>query len=288
VSQLKSKLRQAQAKQKRAIDNHNRKVREHNRKVKRAVDDYNRAVRSYNAQVRANRQRLKSELTRLQTRSTPTRLSSFRSSSQVLYRSFTRVETRIEAAGPDVWQERFLDLSEREAANSIAVVNALEGDLGSDTELEQTRLDDSTLGDELIAISPDLDRRWRGALFALDSRNPDAARHFCASSREIFTQFLEICAPDVEVLSAFPKCELTERGRPTRRSKIRLLLARRGAAVEEFEAFVEHDVENIMDLFRVFNDGTHGSAGRFSLGQLRSVKRRVEDGILFLANLMTP
>ena len=51
-------LRQAEQKQRQAVNDYNRKVRAHNQKVHQAVDNYNREVRAYNARVRANRQRL--------------------------------------------------------------------------------------------------------------------------------------------------------------------------------------------------------------------------------------
>ena len=285
VSQLKSKLRQAQAKQKKAIDNYNRAVRERNRKVRRSVDDYNRAARAHNAKVRANRQRLARELARLSSTTSSYPLTRIRASSQTLHRSFTHVETLAEAGAPSSTRDRFLDLSEKETANSLAVLNALESPESEPAGEQPKDLGQTAVIDELSTISPDLDKRWRGALFALDPRNPDAARHFCTSAREVFTQFLDLCAPDAEVAAASPTCDRTPEGRPTRRARIHLLLTRQKMAGAEFEEFVEQDVENILHLFRVFNDGTHGSAGKFSLRQLTSVKQRVEDGILFLASL---
>jgi hypothetical protein len=102
----------------------------------------------------------------------------------------------------------------------------------------------------------------------------------------VFTSFLELNAPDDEVLRAFPECDMAPDGRPTRRTRIRTLLARQSMMEEEFEEFVDKDVENVIDLFRAFNDGTHGTAGKYSFGQLKAMKTRVEEGILFLANLV--
>lgn len=286
LSQLKSMLREAERKQKQAINDFNRAVREVNRKNKQAIDNYNRDVRVHNARVRASRQRLASELARLRSQSTSTRLTTFSQSSRTLHQRFTSVELRVDSAAPNAWHDRFLDLSERETANSFVVLNALEGDTNPVDGIEG-RLADTIVNRELAVVSEDLDRRWRGALFALDPKNPDAARHFCTSAREVFTTFLELCAPDAEVLSRFPHCDRQENGRPTRRSRIRLLLSKKNAAIDAFEVFIDHDIENIMDLFKVFNDGTHGAAGRFSDLQLRSVKRRVEDGILYLSSLVT-
>lgn len=285
VSQLKSKVRQAQAKQKKAIDDYYRAAREDNPKAKRAVGNNNQVVTTHNANVRANRQRLAREISRLGNTISPARLSRIRSSSEVLYHTFTRVEVRAELAAQSEHGDRFLDLSERETVNSLAVLNALTGQDSEPGEEGSGDLGDTAVTDELQTISPDLDKGWRGALYALDPSNPDAARHFCTSAREVFTRFLDLCAPDADVLTATPASARTSDGRPTRRERIKLLLARQKMSALEFEEFVEQDVENILDLFRVFDDGTDGSAGRLSLHQLRSVKKRVEDGILFLASL---
>ena len=40
---------------------------------------------------------------------------------------------------------------------------------------------------------------------------------------------------------------------------------------EELEAFVEADMKNVVDLFQVFNKGTHGSAGTFTRSQLQAI-----------------
>lgn len=55
----------------------------------------------------------------------------------------------------------------------------------------------------------------------------------------------------------------------------------------DLETFVEDDLENVIELFREFNDGTHGGAGRFDLRQLGSIKKRVEDAILFVYRIVT-
>lgn len=157
----------------------------------------------------------------------------------------------------------------------------------SDTEQPSDDLQNTMLVEELRKISHDLDSRWQGAVYALNPHNPDAARHFCTSAREIISQILELKAPDVNVISSMPSCDRNEQGKPTRRAKLKFLLTQKGMIEEPFEEFVEQDMENIVQLFRVFNDGTHGSAGTFSFQQLNSIKKRVEDGIIFLAEVVT-
>jgi len=302
-SQYNTMVRQAQNQRRRAINKYNQEVRQHNQKVKQAtnklnqevrrhnqkvsqnVNKYNQEVRAYNSRIRANQQRIKNELSRLSRQSKKTQHVVFRTSVDTLQETYTRLEQRFEAQNLDPSYNRALDLSEREAANNLEVMNSL---LGAEAESEQPtdELTDATLTDELRKISKDLDDRWRGAVFALNVRNPDAARHFCTSAREVFSQILEIKAPDTDVISLMPECERTDQGKPTRRAKIKFFLYAKGMTDETFEEFVEQDMENIIELFRVFNDGTHGSAGKFNLHQLSAIKKRVEDGILFLSQLV--
>src|SRR3954462_12122355 len=141
------------------------------------------------------------------------------------------------------------------------------------------RPNEALLDDELSSLSQDLDRRWRGALFALSPRNPDAARHFCTSSREVLVQMIDLRAPDAEVRRANPQCQTTDDGRVLRREKIGYLLGAYGDDRASLGDFIDADVNDVMKLFRTFNDGTHGDAGAFDLSTLRAIKTRVEGAI---------
>lgn len=288
VRQLQSKLRQAANKQKQAIDRYNREVRAHNQRVranqqkrKRAIDDHNRAVRNHNAKVRSNRQNLEEELRKLKrlASSPPQRVTV---SAQRVHTAFVRVEQR-RAAGA-VYPEELYALFEGEAGNSLRAANAIDGGEAAEAAEVQT-LQATSLGGELEAFSPDLARRWGGALFALNPQNPDAARHFCTSARECIVTALDIAAPDDLVKRELESCEYTDDGRLKRRSKLKYLLVRKGVIDSTVEDFVNADVEDILRLFRVFNDGTHGAAGRFDMNDLVVVKQRAESGIRFLYEL---
>ena len=177
-----------------------------------------------------------------------------------------------------------LELSEKEDANSLDVMNALLADesAGADDDPE---LRATSIGTELEGISEDLHSRWRGALFALHPQNPDASRHFCSSAREILTGIIDRALPDDTVKSADPTCALTSDGRVTRRAKIEFALASKGTGNGPLADFVHQNVDNVLELFRVFNDGAHGSAGRFDLSRLAAIKRRAEDSIKFLLSV---
>ncbi|MCT8124704.1 hypothetical protein H1D31_01460 [Alishewanella sp. BS5-314] len=266
ISQLRSKLRQIESKQ------------------RQAMNKYNNAVRQHNARLRANRQRIINELNRLQSRTT-VRYQVLHTSTVSLNRSYQSLEKREQEFENIPFGNQFLDLSEKENANSLSVSNALESDepqtnAGNDGDLVST-----SITDELSEISPDLDSRWKGALFSLSPMNPDASRHFCTSAREIFIQILDHFAPDTDVLTRFPQCEKTDKGQPTRRWKIKHILVNSGIVSEEAVEFVDEDITNVLQLFRVFNDGTHGSAGRFEFSQLRAIKERVESGIVYLTTI---
>ncbi|MGR3970169.1 pPIWI-associating nuclease domain-containing protein [Shewanella sp. 1180_01] len=284
ISQLQSKLRQIESNQRQAINKYNQEVRKHNQNIKNAVNKYNSAVGQHNVRVRANRQRIINELNRLQSRTT-VRYQVLHTSTVSLNRSYQSLEKREQEFENIPFGNQFLDLSEKENANSLAVSNAMESDepqtnAGNDGDLISTYITG-----ELIEISLDLDSRWKGALFSLSPMNPDASRHFCTSAREIFIQILDHFAPDTDVLTRFPQCEKTDKGQPTRRWKIKHILVNSGIVSEEAVEFVDEDITNVLQLFRVFNDGTHGSAGRFEFSQLRAIKERVESGIVYLTTI---
>ena len=284
ASQFRSILRQAEAKQRQAIHRYNSEVRRHNSEQKRKVDELNRVIRRYNSAVsaynsrrRTNYNRLKTELRRLANQPVTVRYTSLRRSSLQL----TSAYEQLDEGGADPFLS---DLAEREAANSVSVLNVLLGDEehapGSAEDLSTTRITELLTG-----FSEDLTMRWSGAIYALNPANPDAARHFCSSAREIIAEIINLEAPDEEVLARFPKCPTTDRGTPTRRAKVHFCLDRNGLANVYLESFVESNIKDLSILFSDLNAGTHGEAGKYSLEQLVAIKGRVEDAIHFICEI---
>ena len=275
-------IRQAQQKQQQAIRKVNSAIDQYNRDVKRLVNDYNRDVRAHNSRVRANRARLQSELRRLN--SSPTVTVRYTTSTRVartVEQRFTGIESAVENgrwADPD----NLLDLAEAEAADSVASLNRL---LSADDEAA-AQLQATTLTNELSDISPELQDRWSGALFALNPSNPDAARHFCTSAREMLTAILDTEAPDATVIAAEPNYIKTPNGGVSRRAKIHYCLGRSGNAVTEMVEFVDADIDGVIALFDDFNHGTHGAAGRFPMTELVVLKERVEKVVQFIHRLV--
>lgn len=302
-------LREAARKQKQAIDNYNRQVQTHNReldnrrraqvdainkynqevykqnqKVVTAINQHNRNVAIHNQRVHSNQQRLAFEIRRLSQRTISPQYTNYHLSVQSLSRSYERLNQDYETHNRDENFTAIVELSEREAANNVGVLNRLLDDTDVSQEVEADD-DDSNLGNELKTLSLDLDSRWAGAVFSLNPRNPDAARHFCTSAREIIATILDIKAPNETVKAQLPQCAFTPQGTPTRRSKIRFILSTNSLQDAYLEDFVDQDIQNVVDLFDVFNSATHGSAGTFNLQQLKAVRKRVEDAIHFLFRL---
>lgn len=276
TSQLKSKLRQAEQKQRRAINDYNQAVRKYNSQVKKTVDAYNRFVRDYNSTVRKNKQIITRETRKLNTSSHSTYTVSVRTMQQ----HYVDVNSTYTEGYPVTSeQDEILDLIESEQANSIITANVIEND-----ELPEENTEDREIGDKLHMVSEDLDNRWKGAVYALNPNNPDAARHFCTSAREIFTEFIEMKAPDEDVFRFNPGCERTSRGNATRKEKIKYMMRNKSMEPCVID-FADADITNILELFHVLSDGTHGAAGKYAFSKLLQVKKRVEQGISFLCTI---
>lgn len=272
TSQLKSQLRRLESKQKAAINNYNRAVR-----------NYNSQVRKVNSELRRSQQKIKSELNKLN--SGLKKNTTYTISVRNLNDSYQMVSSNYETLTyANSQQEELYNLIEQENANSLVVANSLEND--EEQYDIDVSLNDSIIGNKLRLLSSDLNDRWNGALFSLNPKDPDATRHFCTSSREIFTDIFDNYAHDEDVFSMIPNCEKTERGNATRRYKIKYFLNKKGIELEGATEFIDNDIENILELYHILSDGTHGNAGKYTFAQLKAVKKRVEDGILFLCNIV--
>ena len=285
TSQLKSKLRQAERKTQQAINQYNSAVRKYNTEVRKfnrelnqAISNYNSAVRKHNSQVQHNRQVINREISKLKATST-TRVQ-YSSSVTAMHNSYGRVVDYYDE-GVEITpeQEHILDLVEQEQANSLIATNRLFGD--QPDQQTEDEIADIAISDKLSLVSEDLMNRWKGAVYALNPQNPDAARHFCTSAREIFTEFIELKAPDAAVFQFNPNASKTDRGNATRKEKIKYMMHEKRLD-DSVTDFADADITNILALFHVLSDGTHGAAGRYKFSALVQVKRRVEQGINFL------
>lgn len=318
-AQARAAAQRAQRERQRAVDNYNREVRKHNASVKKSVDDYNRQareynrqadrhnasvkkaiaernreVRNYNSKVRSHnrdvenqRQRLRNEVARMNRRASgETRFVSYRVSTEDFAQHYIQLDDYLTADPRSAINQRFLHLTSDEAANSVYLANALTGDGAPEDDPTQAELQAPSMVDELSVFGVDLVERWTGALYALSPANPDAARHFCTSAREVLTSIIDSSAPDDQV-KLERDCELTDRGKVTRRSKVSFLLRRIGITNTLMTGVVAKDMDNVLTLFRTFNDGTHGHAGRFTITELSAIRTRVEAAIAFVHEIVT-
>ena len=283
-SQFRSKLRQAEATQrqsvqkaKRAVRQYNNKVRQYNAARKQVIDAHNREARAYNARVRANRARLQSARQRLSQQTVSARYTSLHQSVSKLYAAYERLDNS--DADP-----LLSDLAEQDTANSVTVFNSLIADIDY-PQVSNGKLASTKISESLASISTDLNDRWSGALFTLDPRNRDAARHFCISTREIIADILNAKAPDADVFAWSRDCQITDQGTPTRRAKILYCMERHGVYNDDLERFIDANIKDLTVLFDDLNAGSHGPAGRFSLPQLVAIKTRVEDAIGFICEI---
>lgn len=264
-------MRQAQRKFERDMKS------EINKATRKIENDVNHELRKYNSKVRHNQQLITRELNKLQSHATVR--STYTVSLSAMHQNYTDIGNIYDDSIVTPRQEQILDLIEQEQANSLITANAIQNDGFSSENIE-----DVEIGNKLLNVSEDLNNRWRGAVFAMSPQNPDAARHFCTSAREIFTEFIELKAPDTKVFEFNPNCEKTDRGNATRREKIKYMMRNTDIHSSVID-FAEADITNILELFHVLSDGTHGTAGRYEFQKLVQVKKRVEQGINFLCEI---
>lgn len=270
------------------ISDYNAAVRKHNQQVKSSVNTYNREVRRFNAAQEQKRVKLNQAIRAFNNSKYTVRTATtyfYRESVETLERNYSSLNDFNESNSyySEANQKLFEDYPTQETDNSVQLYNSLYGvDVGD--YIEPSELQKSYIASKLAELSPDISNRWEGALFSLNPNNPDAGRHFCTSVREVFTQVIDIKAPDYLVESYFTHCEMHQ-GKPNRRFKIKYILSQRSIQSEQLEKFVDSDVEDLLSLFRTLNDGTHGNAGKFDIQQLLKLKKRVEDSIDFITNL---
>jgi len=127
---------------------------------------------------------------------------------------------------------------------------------------------------------PDLVEMLQGSRAAFAQRRPDRVRHFITSLRELFTHVIHRLAPD-DNIKAWSTCnDDYDKGRPTRRARLRYIC--RGIVSPEFEEFVAKDVTAMLELVGLLQGGTHAVKSNYSEAQLRVLQVRVESLLRYL------
>lgn len=203
----------------------------------------------------------------------------FSRSYQNLFESFENDQTRILAFRPSL-----VRMPSVEYYNGAVLTHSV-----SSAELDE--FDNSDVASEteevleylLSRLDPNLVQLLHGARQTLTSTNPDRIRHFSASLRELLTHILHMLAPDDEIREWSISPRDFEKGRPTRRARLRYIC--REIDHEPFDEFVNKDIEAVLEFFQLFHQGTHRIAARFTNRQLKALQMRVESAMRFLVEI---
>ncbi|MCP4552895.1 MAG: hypothetical protein GY834_12830 [Bacteroidetes bacterium] len=114
-----------------------------------------------------------------------------------------------------------------------------------------------------------------GAEQSFASRNPDKVRHTITSLRELITQILHVCAPDDDIKETYPDAKYYDKGKPTRRTRIRYILSRKYSNTSLAE-IIEKDIAAILELFKLYQAGTHKVISSLNDDELLFILKRTK------------
>jgi|GEM_PF-1530525 len=202
-----------------------------------------------------------------------------------LYKSFQASNNVILSLPPIV---SWFPTVEYFTGSDLLEVISVEEEIGLKDDRKQRREEilletEGALRSQLLLIEPGLVQLWEGAVYSLDSENPDRARHLATSLRELFTHVLHLLAPDAEVQKWSTKPEHYHENRPTR--KARLLYICRNINSGPFSGFVEKDIDVVLEFVQLFQRGTHEILIPYTPDQLLALKVRMEGVIRFLIEI---
>ncbi len=253
----------------------NNQLKQAERKAKQSINNYNRELRNYNSNIRNARNKINIELNKLKRVNNSTK---YYITSHSIHNLYIQIKESYEYGNIDA--KLYSDI-EKENENNLELANVVLNN--EEVDNSNINLDQSEISDILLNISPDLKSRWEGALYSLNPNNPEAARHFCTSTREILKVLIDDGINNEEVLKDNPNCEKSPNGRtPSRRSKVIYAMKKKGLSNDLITEFAITDIESTIGLINELSDGTHGSANKYTINQLKSFKRRFEDGIHFI------
>lgn len=124
---------------------------------------------------------------------------------------------------------------------------------------------------------------WKGAVETLNSKNPDKARQFITSIRELFTHLFQKLASDKDIKEWTEDPTLFYQGRPKRMT--RLLYILRNINDKLFADFIKKDIETTISLIDLFQKGTHSISCGFSEYQLIAIKSKSESTLKYLLEI---
>ena len=114
-----------------------------------------------------------------------------------------------------------------------------------------------------------------GAKQSFESKNPDKVRHTITSLRELITQILHECAPDEDIKKLYNDPNCYENGKPTRRVRIKYILSKKYSNVT-LATFIDKDITAILELFNLYQEGTHKVISSLKDEELLLILKRTE------------
>jgi hypothetical protein len=206
----------------------------------------------------------------------------FKSSGKVLVAGNHFLRSSFEDGAADMVAEipsevfRVLDLDTAFPGGAQEVVEKERADLAVKTcdELESFL---SNLNPQLVAL-------LQGArAAAVNSLNPDTARHLCISLRELLGHALRQMAPDAQVKAWSQDPTHFNDGRPTRNARIQYLYS--PVSQPALRQFIDADIRAAIALFDVLNKGTHVANLGADAAALAVLLNRAEGILLLLLRL---
>jgi hypothetical protein len=126
----------------------------------------------------------------------------------------------------------------------------------------------------LLELDPELVNLWLGAKEAISSDNPDNARHFNVSLRELFTHILHRLAPDKEIKSWSTNPDDYRDGRPTRDTRLRYIY--REVNDDSFGTLIKKFISFSLELMDFLNRSTHAPRINMREMQFKMIMMQIE------------
>jgi hypothetical protein len=170
-------------------------------------------------------------------------------------------------------------LSATEYLNHAALLR-FSSDPQKDQLLDEVTLVKAEVVDYLNTLNPDLKTMYLGAIDSYKSKNRDRVRQFSISLRELYTHVVDILSPAKSVKAWSTKEEHFVRGNPTRRARLEYI--GRSIKGEDFEKFINTDIDAVLEFLTLLQSGTHSILPRYTDEEMKRMLTRMEGVILLL------
>jgi len=134
----------------------------------------------------------------------------------------------------------------------------------------------------LKEVDPGFADMYQGGIDALYSGNADRVRHFSTSFRELFTHVMHRLAPDEEIKEWSSEPSLFQKGKPTRRARLKFIT--RELDSDEWQRYLDAETKATEEFLRLFQRGTHKIKSGYTDNQLEAITIKADATLkLFLS-----